>query len=352
MRGVIRAKGHRRSGLGDTSDTRPKDSANGSATVPGVSVMTDGTPRGKLTFVSDPLGYLDHLKDEVMPQRRAESSFEHYTYGPMDQSAWTGNVRIRPSFDYNWECFDRCRPYKEVAEGGRILWAFDSTLMFLHATSEEKKTVQRFSKALGHSYVSVPVGDHLTVLSDALLDDTGVEIFDQEELVMDVVMKVRWKGSISSSQGFLPPARKPGDSPLWESHHPSTRRRCYHAHASREEAEACAIQTGSELDGSPDGWYVRSTTEWKSLGKVRMESLRELAASAEACGLQVRLEESSGDDSTDSMVIRAVDWGDERFARFRHENGWSLPPTSASWWVPPIRLGEWRIDHLGSVAAI
>jgi hypothetical protein len=353
MRGATRARDHRRSGLGDTSDTRPKDSANGSATVPGVSVMTDGTPRRKLTFVSDPLGYLDHLKDEVVPQRRAESSFEHYTYGRMDQSARTGLVKIQASFDYNWECFRYCRPYREQAEGGRILRAFNGRLMFIHATWEkQKQTVQRHSNRLEHPYVSVPIGDHLAVLSDAPLGDNAVAIFDQEELVRGVVMKVRWKGSISSSRGFLPAARSHGDDSLWEAHHPSTGRRCFHIHSNREEAENCAIQTGNDLDGSHDGWYVRVTTEWKSLGRVRMKSLRELADSAKACGLHVVLEESIDAESIGAVVIRGVDWWDERFVLFRRENRWSMPPAANSWWVPPTLGEEWRIDRQGNVAAI
>ena len=94
---------------------------------------------------------------------------------------------------------------------------------------------------------------------------------------------------------------------------------------------------------------MRRTTEWKSLGTVRMTTLDELGISAKQCGLRVAVYEPDGYDRNGSLVILAVEWDDERYVRWREENQYAKPATTTDWWQAPIREVNWTIDHLGRI---
>jgi hypothetical protein len=269
----------------------------------------------------------------------------------MDMSVRSGDSRVQPCYDDKWRCFSDCRPHKEGKEAARILTAFETRPMFLHIVANDEKTnLQRHVKALGDNYVAVPTGSHLAVLSDVPLGDDAHSVKDKAHLVTAFVMKVRWdEPNLSSSRGFLPPARKRKKSDKWEAYHPSTGRICGHIHARRGDAEGCATEIGVELDGSSDGWYVRNTTEWKALGTVKMTTLSEVAASAEKCGLRVAVTMPDEPDHNGSLMILATEWDDERYVRWRAENHYAKPATATDWWRPPALEQDWAVDHRGRI---
>lgn len=290
----------------------------------------------------------------------------HFMYSSLDASARSGEGRVRACFDDKWDC-ETCRPYKEKKEGRRIMEAFQGHEMYLSVTSTaDRDRVRRLAKRLGALYVAVPCGPTV-VLSTMPLEEYSVPVDDVEDVVTGLVMRLRWKGRLGSTRGFLLPARPEPSS--WEAYHPSTARRCHHSHASKGEAERCAATTGETLDGSSDGWYVRRTSEWKRLGTLRVDVrgllklqaadpkpiplhelvINELAAIAQTCGL---VSAGGGPVCVEGGELRfdAMAWDDPRFVRFRQLTRWKPPGRAGNRWQPPIFRLALRVDRRGRVS--
>ena len=75
--------------------------------------MTE-TPKGPSRFQPDPI---QHLKDAsaafqkqfYSERKRRMSATPHFWYRNIDQSARSGDIRSRNSFDNKWDC-PECRP--------------------------------------------------------------------------------------------------------------------------------------------------------------------------------------------------------------------------------------------------
>lgn len=310
-------------------------------------------------FVPDPIRYLQGLAESHRVKVWRFAVDRHYGYQAMDQSGTTGDVRVRPCFDSKPEC-ETCRPFVIEKESDRILAAFGHEAAYISVVGgSDRDRVRRLAGDLGCSYVFVPCGPGV-VLSTASMSEFSVELFDLKHVLSVLVMVVRWKDQISNSRGFLPPARKPG---FWEAHHPSTIRRCFHAHKTREEARQCAVQTGEALDGSSNGWYTRRASEWRILGVLRpdirkrqeenaravhpkpkaelvFEELREIAHRS---GIQI----AERPNARGNLVFTPVSWGDPRFVEFRRLARWKQPGKAGARWQPPIYPIAFVVDDRG-----
>jgi hypothetical protein len=277
----------------------------------------------------------------------------------MDQSGSTGDVRVRACFDHKPECAT-CRPFVIDKDIARILEAFGEIPAFISVVGgSDRERVRRRAGVLGCSYAFVPCGPGV-VLSTAPMSEHSLELFDLDHVLRVLVMAVRWKGQISGSRGFLPAVRNPG---FWEAHHPSTGRRCYHAHETRDEARRCAEQTGEALDGSSKGWYTRSASEWRQLGLLRPDIAKRQEANArarspkskvvlvleelEAIARHVGIETTSNARANGDLAFKPMRWDDPRFVEFRRLARWKQPGRSGQRWQPPIYPVTFAVDDRG-----
>jgi hypothetical protein len=323
-------------------------------------------PSPGIEFVPDPIRYLQALGETTRVKVWRFAVDRHFLYSSMDSSVVSGKKRISLDYDHKWDCAT-CRPYKEEKEGRRILEGFEDHDMYLSViANSDLDRVRRLARRLGASYVPPPCGSHRAVLSTLPLSDHSVAVEDREGVVMGLVMKLRWKGKkLGGTRGFLPPARP--ETGLWEAHHPSTARRCYHRHGSKEEAERCAVAMGERLDGSSKGWRARRTSVWRRLGTVRVDRKRllaehatdlkpkpinvlvmeELARIAIDCGL---LPADARFVPGGDLVFVPVAWDDPRFIKFRQLTRWKPPGRSGDRWQPPTDLVTVRVDGRGRVS--
>jgi hypothetical protein len=310
-------------------------------------------------FVPNPIGHLQAFAETTRVKVWRDAVDRHYTYQAIDQSARTRDVRVRACFDHKPECAT-CRPFVIDDEVDRILEAFGEKTAFISvAGGSDRERVRRLAGDLGCSYVFVPCGPGV-VLSTGSLSEHSVEADDLEAELREVVMKVRWKGQISGSRGFLSPVREPA---FWEAYHPSTARRCYHAHGTKDSAKGCAERTGRALDGSSEGWYARPASEWRQLGTLRPDIARQkrknarsenpkpisvlVMAELEAIARRVGLEPVRGRSRGWEMVFDPMDWDDARFVEFREIVRWKQPGKVGARWQPPIFPVTLRVDGRG-----
>lgn len=263
----------------------------------------------------------------------ADSHRDHWSSaGGLEQSGRTWESRTRFQYDHRWNCFE-CRPYKEKKEGDRILTAFDDSDMWVTVVSTgDTLTVKNLAGDAGVQYVSVPISGRAVVLTTGPLDVEG----DDSELVenitdftVNLLMPLRWLGTLSSSRGLLPPARPL--TGLYEAHHPGTRRRCWHLHESRDEAGDCAEEWKS-VDGVTTGWYVRSTSEWRKMGRFEKTG-RDLRQIADQLGIKTSVDMVS---DLDLLTFEPMGWEDERYEALRREAGWT--PPSDTFQPPPLEV--------------
>jgi hypothetical protein len=265
----------------------------------------------------------------------------HYSYGVLEGSAITGDMRTRPSYDFKWSC-EKCRPFKERAEGRRVIEAFDGRDMFVGVVDlSEREAVGRLANDTGAPYVFLPITNGLGVVLSTLEMAQNLELVEfQGWFVERTVMKARADGSLSSSRGFLPPAR---EYKFWEAHHPKTARRCWHAHDSDLGARQCAHDTGMALDGTKKGWYVRGCSPWRQLGTLgkRGDELREIL---DRLRIKSWMETAPSEDGEPQLRIEAMEWDDPRFVRLRERANWKMPGKAGNRWTPPPFTVEVRLN--------
>ena len=272
----------------------------------------------------------------LLSRHKNLSAGSHRTHwssaGGLEQSARTGELRTRFQYDHRWDCFE-CRPHKEKKEGGRILTAFDDSDVWVTLfPTGDTLSVKNLASDAGVQYVSVPIQGRGVVLTTGPLDVEGndselVEI--KTDFTVNLLMPLRWLGTLSSSRGFLPPARPL--SGLYEAHHPGTRRRCWHLHPSENEGHDCASKM-NEIDGVTTGWYVRPTSEWRKMGRFEKTG-RELRAIADRLGIKHTIEFGSGGDL---LTLEPMAWEDKRFELLRRDAGWT--PPSDNFQPPPFEF--------------
>lgn len=254
--------------------------------------------------------------------------------GNLDQNAVTAELRDRFMYDGQWAC-DECRPYLEQKEGYRIYKAFTDEEMWVTVvpTTMRERAVGQ-ARAAGVRFAAVPLYNRTVVLF------TTGPICDQSELaddpvtaVFSLVMPYRWKfekeWGISSTRGFLPPAR---EYEGFEAYRKQQSNRCWHIHPDREEAKECAQILGLEEGGR---WYTRGTNPWHSVGRLRVVGppLEDLA---EECEIGVTRTGSKVSD----LQFEPMVWDDPRLRRFLARAGWS-PPHDA--FEPPPLAIEIRV---------
>ena len=252
--------------------------------------------------------------------------------GGLEQSARTGELRTRFQYDYAWDCFE-CRPYKEKREGGRILTAFAECDMWVTVVpTGDTHTVKNLASDAGVQYVSVPISGRAVVLTTGPLNVEGNEselVEDKTDFTVNLLMPQRWLGTLSSSRGFLPLARRL--SGLYEAHHPGTRRRCWHLHPSENEGHGCASKM-NEIDGVTTGWYIRPTSEWRKMGRFEKTG-RELRAITDRLRINTSIEMGS---DLDLLTLEPMAWEDKRFELLRRDAWWT--PPSDTFQPPPLEV--------------
>ena len=265
--------------------------------------------------------------------------------GGLEQSGRTWESRTRFQYDHAWNCFE-CRPYKEKKEGDRILTAFDDSDMWVTVFSTgDTHTVKNLAGDAGVQYVSVPISGRAVVLTTGPLNVEGDDselVENKTDFTVNLLMPQRWLGTLSSSRGFLPPARRL--SGLYEAHQPGTRRRCWELHGSRDEARDCAEEWKS-IDGVTTGWYVRPTSEWRKMGRFEKTG-HELRAIADQFGIKHTIEFGSGGDL---LTLEPMAWEDERYEALRREAGWT--PPSETFQPPPLEVHLTVKIRKGAVSA-
>ena len=271
--------------------------------------------------VPDPLGFLDEYRNSNRYLNWRPWSEHGASQGHLMQSALTGKITSGFQFDHRWSC-ETCRPYKQEAEGSRIVEAVEGEEIWLSVVRGERQEAKHLVDKADVDYVVLPIDTGLfAVLTTGALDGHSIQLEDQEEFVRGTIMEMRWEGSISSSRGFLPPARKYRH---FETYHKDTRRRCWHLHGSRQEAHECARPL--ELDGERKGWYVRGCSPDHKVGRVAVYG-DVLVEILQTCRLGF-VEEQQGDGTT--LVLDPVAWTDQRFQQF-------------------LRMARWEGDVLGSL---
>jgi len=241
----------------------------------------------------------------------------------------TGDIESRIRYDDHWLCTG-CRPYKEEKEGGRITTAFEDHDCWLTiADTDDRRKVADTARGLDICFVAVPVfRGGLAVLTTGPLSGESVDVSLYP--IVSLVMKLRDVGRLSSTQGFLPAARK---FDYWEAHHPATNRRCWHLHDTEPGARACASATGEELDGSPKGWYIRGTTPLRQLGRIDAHA-DGLRAALDRLRVKSWLQQDADSDQA-KVVFGPVKWNDKRFVQLRDDLGWKPPGWADEDWSPP-----------------
>jgi hypothetical protein len=311
--------------------------------------MANDSGRGVTPETDDPIRYLEAMTHSTIVTEWRWQGHDHGVYRVGELSALTGRARSRMNFDHRWEC-DECHPYKAWAEGGRIIDGFDGHDMWVSVIrAEDRDRGRRKVDRAGLLYVALPVimGHEVVVMTTGPLFKAGSGSQfvgdlapDIESFIREVVMPLRWAGSISSSQGFLPPARKHRH---WEAHHPDTGRRCWHLHDSMQEAQGCRDEIGQRLDGSTKGWYGRGCSEWRMVGRIGVPGfwLERLLDEVGIASLSSPiLDRRVGEDRT-YIEFGPVSWDDPRFVRLRERAKWTTP---ARWTPPPLSVTI-RIQH-------
>jgi hypothetical protein len=301
--------------------------------------MAEDRDRGATPETDDPIPFLEASNRSTIVTEWRWQGHEHGVYRIGELSALTGRARSRMNFDHRWEC-DECHPFKEWPEGSRIIDGFDGHEMWVSVVSiEDRDRVRRKVDRAGLLYVALPVvmGHSVVVLTTGPLFDAGSGsqfVDDIESFVREIVMPLRWAGSISSSQGLLPPAR---EHRYWEAHHPDTGRRCWDLHESKDEAQRCRDNIGLRLDGAKKGWYVRGCSEWRMVGRIGVPGfrLRELLDEAGIVSLSKRVVGRSSDEDRIYIEFGPVPWDDRRFVELRDRAKWTTP---ARWTPPPLSV--------------
>jgi hypothetical protein len=239
--------------------------------------------------------------------------------GELEQSGRTAETRTRFQYDDRWDC-PECRPHKERKEGGRILKGFTDSEMWV-IESDRRASIIRAANKANVDYVVLPVrGGFLGMTTGPVTveDQESEQVKDVENFVSNTAMKIRWMGSISSSRGLLPPARKEAD--FYEAHHPSTTRRCWELHPTKEGAAACVEQL-KKIDGVDVGWYVRPTSEWRKVGRFEVPSV-DLRSIADRIGIKTTVDTTG---ELDLVTFEAMAWEDPRFQALRRDAKWTPP---------------------------
>lgn len=314
--------------------------------------MTE-TPKGPSRFQPDPI---QHLKDAVAvfqkrySARKGMRSDPHYSYRLIDQSARSGDIRSRVSFDNKWDC-PGCREFKEFREWTRIEVGFQGEDMWVTVgDADDREVLAALARSQGHPYVALPImGDQVVVLTTHKITEVTEKVLWPFDFIKNTVMKVRWVGAISSSRGFLPPAREP--PPFWEGFHKATSRRCWHVHDTKGEAKACAVDTGQRLDGASTGWYTRSCSEWRRLGTLRTNSDQLERIINDLKIKSWRGPGHPGDNENTLLNLEAMEWDDPRFVLLRDQAKYRPPRRRAGPFQPPPFAITVQIDvRTGQVA--
>jgi hypothetical protein len=310
--------------------------------------MANDSGRGVTPETDDPIRYLESMTSSTIVTEWRWQGHNHGVYRIGELSALTGRGRSRMNFDHRWEC-DECHPFKAWSEGSRILNGFDGYDMWVSVIGAEDR--ERVRRKVGRDvflYVALPIvmGHEVVVLTTAPLFEVGSGSQfvgdirpDIEAFVRETLMPLRWAGSISSSQGFLPPAR---EHHYWEAHHPDTGRRCYHPHGSKEDAQRCRDEIVERLEETTKGWYVRGCSEWRMVGRIGVPGfrLREILDEVGIVSLSSPiLDRRVGNDRT-YIEFGPVSWQDARFVRLRERAKWTTPAR----WVPPPLSVTVRFD--------
>jgi hypothetical protein len=239
--------------------------------------------------------------------------------GDLEQSGRTAETRTRFQYDYRWDCAE-CRPHKERKEGRRILKGFEDRDMWVIRADQRANVIEAANNA-DIEYVVLPVrGGFLGMTTGPVTIEGQVaeKVEDVEDFVLNTAMTIRWEGNISSSRGLLPPARK--ETGLYEAHHPSTTRRCWHLHPTKELAASCVEQL-KEIDGVDVGWYVRPTSEWRKVGRFEVPP-KDLRSIADRLDIKTSIETANG---VDLVTFEGMAWTDHRFEALRREAKWTPP---------------------------
>jgi hypothetical protein len=299
------------------------------------------------TFVpstDDPIQYLQEslLSNWVTEWRFVGSRHGVYRIG--EQSVRDGTVRSRLNFDDSWEC-DVCRPFKEWKEGQRILTGFEDREMWVSVVVVgDRERAVRTARRHRTDYVALPiiVGGEVALLTTGPLFDRGIgsQIVEAHEwFVENVMMPLRWSGSISASEGFLPAART---YEFWEAYHKDTGRRCWHAHDDKDDARRCAVETGELLDGTSKGWYVRGCSEWRMLGRIGVPGFRlsELLNEFHVPSWEKAIRGEAMEQDRMYVEFGPILWDDPRFVKLREAAKWTTRP---GFRPPPFAL-TMRVD--------
>ena len=318
----------------DNDDKRVgRDDANGNEVRQPLTPTTD-----------DPIRYLEEGANSNIVRVWRFAAHRHGVYRIGEQSVVDGRFRSRSNFDSSWEC-DECHPYKEWNEGLRIKAAFDEREMWVSVIDAgDRERAVRTAGDRGVEYVALPVfmGGEVALLTTEPCFEPGDGsqlVVWHDGLVEKGLMPLRWSGSLSSSRGFLPPARV---YRLWEAYHPDTRRRCWHAHDTKAKAKQCAVETGELLDGTSKGWYVRGCSEWRMMGRIGVTGsrLRELLnESAIPSWDRPIVDKRTGSDRV-YVEFGPILWDDPRFVMLREAAQWTTPP---GFRPPPFMLTV-RVD--------
>lgn len=301
-------------------------------------------PKALSYFAKDPLEQI--LRKKRRLQWRTED--EHWSRPVLERSTGTGEIRCRIIYDGRWAC-SKCRPSKAWREGSRILRAFGYEWsgpifgwehtgsprhhMWLSLVSKaDGDRAARWLRDHHIQYVAVPTTFDYAILTTSPVGSVSDLVDDPPDFIMERLMPYRWTGSLRSSRKFLPPAR---EHVLFEAHHPSTGRRCWHHHPSRDEAELCAEETGMKLDGTTSGWYVRGCSPYRQVGSISVNG-DELRTILDRLHIKHWYHERYPNQEEKELHIEPMEWDDERFAEFRSRAGWKAPYNG--WEPPPLRI--------------
>lgn len=288
-------------------------------------------------IVPDPLGFLDKFRNSNRYRNWRPWSEHGASQGHLLQSALTGKIMSGFQYDHRWSC-PECRVYKEEQEGGRIVKAFGGHQMWLTVVRGTRGEATRAVAQPGVRYVMLPLdGSSLWVAltsGSVGCDSVRIDEDDKGVFVRGTLMPMRWEGTISSTRGFLPPAR---EYDYFEAYHKDTRRRCWHLHESREEAAECPVPL--ELDGERRGWYVRGCSANHRVGRVKVHG-DALVDILQTCRLGF-VETHQGEGTV--LVLDPVRWDDDRFRRFLAMAQWEPPHPG---FQPPPLVVRVQVDTL------
>lgn len=286
----------------------------------------------------DPLGHLARVK-QIADRWTTEA--EHRVAIGVEQSAETGEVRTRPSYDGNRLC-PECGPRIAQAEVERYLEGFGTRDVWVDVVrARQVDSAVRSLRQRELLYVAVPVfRGWAVILALGPWTIHSLKVENLRRLLSDLVMPSRVTGRrrLRSSRGLLPAARP---SKLFEAFSPGTSRRCWHCHPTKDAARECA-HTHEARDGG-GGWQVRPTSEFRDLGTLtRPWGLRE-----QLDAVRVKHWQDPSDD--DRIVTEPLRWNDPRFVEFRRLAGWRKPGRARDDWLPPPLAIQMTITVAGDM---